>query len=462
MIATPSLTLTITPPGGSPTAYTGNLAYSGANQQCSITQNFGRQGDTATLALVEEHSGTPSIAIPVMSQVKLYDNIAGATLFAGVIDDPSLCVQGANRNEWDLACTDYTFYADNAIVRYPPGNIQRSDDILVALTNDAACGISAATVANGGYVAPGPDLPEWTLGYTTLSGAWRTLASTMGQVTPYGWFVDENRKLHFYDQSTAIASGVTFTTSPTAGGSTTEGHFGLDSQFSYEWDGTSIRNRILVQGANQTVPPDLSGTPTDTWRATGTDTSWPLRFTVNDSPAPVLYVGGASATVTVVSSGSAPSGAWSIAQNANGGYFLIAATAPAAGTILQVWYAFQVPIIMRANDAASQAEYTGPNGGVFAEFISDSSLTTAPMALARAMQDRTEYAFAAERITFNTGPEFLGWVRAGYTCTIDCALVPDSQRGYAWGVNDTFIVVANTVTFGKGGYRTCQITAVRL
>jgi hypothetical protein len=457
----PDVQLAITPPGGSTAYYTDYLAYDGPNQQISITQNFGRQGDTALLVLAEEHSGTPGIVIPPMSQVKFHDTTAGQTLFAGVVTAPSLCPAGPNLAEWDLACTDYTIYADNAIVRWPPSGIQASDQIVIALTNGAGCGINAVAYADGGYVAPGPALPEWTLGWTTLSSAWRTLASTMGQVVPYGWYVDETRALHFFDATTAQDSGVTFTTTPTAAGSLYEGHILLDSTFSYAWDGTSIRNRVMVQGATQTFPYSLSAPPTDTFLANGADTSWPLRFTVADSPAPVLYVGGAATAVTVESSGSAPSGPWSVVQNASGGYFLIAAAAPAAGTPVQVWYSYQAPVLAQANDTQSQALYSGPNGGVYAEFISDSTLTSMPMALARAQQDRTEYAFAAERVTFNTSPDWVGWVRAGQTFTLDCALVWDTQSD-SWGVNDTFIAIANQVTFGEGGYRTCQLTGVRL
>lgn len=461
----PDLQLTITPPGGSPVDYTSHLAYTGGQQSITITQNFGRQGDTATFVLMEQHSGTPSIVIEPMSQVRLHDTIAGQTLFGGVVTMPALSPLSPNLNEWDLSCTDYTIYADNTIVRWPASSVQAGDQIVVALTNGASCGITAKRYADGGYVAPGPALPEWTSGWVTLSSAWRTLAGLMGQVTPYGWYVDDTRNLHFYNQVTAQPSGVTFTTSPSAGsaGSITEGHILLDGQFDYQWDGTSIRNRIMVQGANQVFPWSSGTAPTDTWLANGTDTTWPLKWTVYDSPAPVLYIGGAKVAVSIVESGKAPSSTqpWIITSNGRGGYFLIAQTPPAAGSLIQVWYSFQVPIIAQANDTASQSLYTGPNGGVYAEFISDSTLTTMPMALARAMQDRTEYAFAAERVTFNTSPEFMGWVRSGQTFTLDCALVWDTQSN-SWGVNDTFIVTGNTVTFGRGGYRSCQITAVRL
>jgi hypothetical protein len=463
VVAIPDLTLTITPPGGSPADYTEYLMYSGGNQQMTITQNFGRQGDTAVLTLYDEYKTTPHVIIPVMSQVKLIDNIAGQTLFAGVVNDPVLCPLGTNANEWDLNCTDFTFYADNSII-HAIRNGQSLDQIVVELTQEANCGITAAAVAAGGYVAPGPVLPSYVLNYNTLSSAWRSLATLGSQVTPYGWYVDENRQLHFYDQSTALATDVTFTTNPTTSGSTAQGHILLDSQFAYEWDGTSIRNRVLVQGATQTITAGSYTTspPTDTWQANGADTSWPLRYTVTGSPT--LTVNGVSVSVTVVSGSGTASGTWVVEQNTTGSWFLTAATPPAAGTILKIWYDYSIPVVAQANDLASQAAYTGPNGGIFEEYISDSSLTTTPMALARAMQDRQEYAFAAERITFDTSEDWLGWVRAGWTCTIDCALIPDSQRGWALGVNDTFIVTQNRVTFGESSspYRQCQITAVRL
>ena len=51
------------------------------------------------------------------------------------------------------------------------------------------------------------------------------LAQLAGIVTPFGWYVDENRALHFFDASSATIAGVIFTTSPTAAGA---GSIGLE------------------------------------------------------------------------------------------------------------------------------------------------------------------------------------------------------------------------------------------
>lgn len=456
------LSITITPPGGSPTAYATYFAYAGANAQITINQQFGRQGDTAVAILVDDWAGAaqPHFHIPTLSQISIDDANTSANLFAGVVTDPVLLVDGANRNEWTLNCTDYTFYADNAIVHGTYDGLP-IDQVVIDLTAQAGCGITAVSTANGGFVAPAPTVTQVNLNYQTLSSAWRTLAKLASSSTPYGWYVDKNLELHFFDASTALSSGANFTTTPTTAASTTEGHFGRTTQFGYEWDGTSIRNRIIVQGGNQVFTANLKGNPTDTWRADGAQTSWPLRYTVTGSPT--LTVNGASTPLTVVTGGGSTSAAWSIQQNAFGGWFLIAASTPAAGTSIKIWYNYQAPVIAQASDYPSQSTYTGPNGGVYTEYISDSSLSTTSMALARAMRERVEYAFAAERLTFQSTEEFFGYVRAGETFTVTNFGIPDSRNSYAWGLTDaTFLCVSNTVTIGTGGYRTMQIQGVRL
>jgi hypothetical protein len=456
----PNITVTITPPGGSPSSYTSYLAWGQANQQMSITQNFGRQGDTAIIPLVEEYPVTPAVTIPVMSQISLFDHTANVNLFAGVVTDPVLCAS-VNLNEWDLNCTDYTFYADNAIVHGIFYGFT-ADQIIISLVKQANCGITAVSVANGGFVAPGPVISAYVLNYNPLSTAFRQLATLAGSSTPYGWYVDQNLELHFFDATSAQSSGVTFTTQPTVTGlSTTEGHIKLDTQFQYEWDGTSVENKILVQGANETIAGGSPATraPTDTWRADGSQSAWPLRYTV--SSVGTLRINGVTTAVVTAQKGTTASGPWVVEQNSIGQYFLVAATTPSAGTIITIWYTYLVPVVAQATDQASISTYPGPNGGVFGRFISDSSLTTVPMALARAMQTRTEYAFAVERTVFNTTEDFLGWVRSGQTCVINNQLVYDFQNHH-WGVNDTFILISNTVTFSVGGYRTMNPTAVRI
>lgn len=458
----PNLTLTVTPPGQAPLNLTANLAYSGAGGAPTISQHFGRQGDTASFPLVDEYIQTPGFSIPVFSQVKLVDNNVGQTLFAGVCNNPTMEVVSPNVNEWSLQCTDYAFYADAAVVH---GVFFGTtvDQIIIALTRQANCGITADTVANGGFIAPGPQLASFSLNYCTLTTAWRKLSILAGTLTPFGWYVDENRALHFYDATTAQNSGVTFTTTPTAGssGSYTEGHI-RGSGFSYEWDGTAIRNRILVQGATQTVYyGNTTKPPTDTWRGNGVQNAWPLRYTVIGTPQ--LQVNGVRQTTELVASGSTSTLTWQVVQSSVGTWSLVTTGAPPGnGVTIKIWYSYQVPVVAQASDFQSQATYPGPNGGVFTTYILDRSLTTVPMALNRAQRERTEYAFAVERMNFTTTEEWVGWIRSGQICTIVNQFVPDARNSYIPGINSTFLVTGNSVTFGDGGYRSNSITAIRI
>lgn len=461
ILALPNYTLLITPPGGSATNYTTRLAYSGTQNQMTVNQNFGRQGDTATLVLVDDWQGrtTPNFVIVPESQISLFDNTASQSVFAGVVTMPSLVVTGANLNEWVLSCTDYTFYADNIYV-HGTFNGLTIDQIVVALTQQANCGISAATIANGGFVAPAPSLTTYSIGYTKLSSVWRSLAQLASQSTPYGWYVDQNRALHFVDATTATSSGITFTTAPTVAGSLTEGHIGAKGSFKYDFDGTTIHNRILVQGGNQTILTNRKGSPTGKWLSNGVQDSWGLKFTVTGTPT--LKLNGKATTVQVVRAGNISTATWQITQNANGQWYLTTSSPPSSGTLIQIWYDYQIPVTAQVDDKGSQAQYTGPNNGIFEELVSDSSLTTMPMAMARAQRERTEYAFAAERATFDSTEEFFGYLRAGQTFIYNNSLVNDSRRGNAWGVNGAFLCISNSISFSKGGYRKMTITGVRI
>lgn len=474
LIPAPNLTLTITPPGGTTTDYSANLAWSGLAAP-SLTQNFGRQGDTGSFTLIDDYNGKtqPNFVIKPLSQISFFDNVANVSLFTGVITNVQMDPM-VNRNVWTLSCTDYTFYADNAIVQ---GTFigQTIDQIVVALTQQANCGITALQTgqSNGtttGYVAPAPLIQSFVLNYSTLSEAWRKLAKLASQTTPFGWYVDQNRNLHFFDQTAAQPSGVSFSTTIGYVGSSTpnlvEGHIQFANSFAYEWDGASVRNRILVQGATQIVKYGSYRTanPVDQWQTNGVQQSWPLRYTVTGSP--VLQVNGTLQPVTLVQAGGSFTGTgWTVAQNYIGSWFLNGPPggAPGGGQTIKLWYDYQIPIIAQANDIPSQQTYTGPNGGVFSEYISDSSLTSVPMAQARAYRQQQEYAFVAERLTFTSSPEWMGWVRAGQTFTMTNSFIPDARNNYTWGLtNSTFIVVANSVQFQQGGYRTCQFKCIRI
>ncbi len=169
--------------------------------------------------------------------------------------------------------------------------------------------------------------------------------------------------------------------------------------------------------------------------------------------------------VTVIQAGGTFSGTgWTVAQNYVGSWFLnYVGGTPPSGQTLKLWYNYQIPIIAQANDTNSQSLYNGPNGGIYSEYISDTSLTTFPMAQARAFQQRQEYAFVPERLTFATSPDWMGWIRSGQTFKYTNALIPDVRNSYNWGItNAVFICIQNSIQFIEGGYRVCTLRSIRI
>lgn len=448
----PVIRLTITPPGGSAVDYSAHFAYEGVQTTPTISQNFGRQGDTAKLTLVDEYTTGPFV-IPVLSRIEWSDTTAGAVLFAGVVTDAQMIVTGPNRNEWVLQCTDYTWYADNAVVQGAYKN-ETVGGIITALTNSSGCGITA-----GPYVDPGPMISDYKTGFKALSKCWKELAKLAGGQVPFGWYVDENLNLHFSSAATAPDSGVEFTTDVTTQGA--QGHFELDSQFLYEWDATTIHNRVVVQGGSTNVLAALDTQPTDTWQTDGTAKAWPLRFTPTGSM--YMTVGDIPVTIQMVSAGTAgaPDG-WAVQQNAASGWFLTAPSAPAGGQAIKLWYNYSQPLVMRNDNRASQNAFAGPNGGIYAEYISDSSMKTLSMAMARTKQELSEYAWPVERITFNSTEDFTGWVRAGQLISVTNSMIPNIGAGTVGLTAVPFLVVQNTVNFTKIGLRQLQLVAVRV
>lgn len=447
---TPQITFSVTPPGGATIDLSDQLAYDGTQGQLTITQNFGRQGDTATITVVDEFVGTPTFSIKVLSDVLLRDTAIGTALFAGVITDVQLAVTGPNRNEWILQCTDYTFYADNATVACNYGTATVGA-IVASLTNSARCGVTAS-LAPSGFVESGPTIEG---GYASaggsLSDSWKALAQLAGGQTPFGWYVDENRALHFTSAAVSSKPVAAFSTDPADG----LGQVLLDGQFTYEWDATSMHNRVTVAGGTTTIKASTDVAPVDLWLADGIATAWPLRY----APASGLRLAVQSVTLPVSlvqPGGTVPSDQWSVQINASGVAFLVAPAAPESGVSIELWYDYSESVMLTIDNTASQVTYPGPNSGVLSEYISDSSLTTAGAVSARADQELAEYAWPVERVTFTSADSWTGWARAGQLITLTNQMIPHDS-GYLDG---TFLIIQNTVRFTQAGYRQMQIVAV--
>ncbi len=422
----------------------------------TVTQNFGRQGDTATFVLRDEHhTPAPSFVVKPLSTVT-FSIANGPTIFGGIVQNPRFQALSPQLTEWSLDCRDYTYWADSAIVHGTYVG-DTADSVVKALTALANCGIST------NHVMPAPTVSAVSLNYEQLSSAWQDLAKLASVNEDYAWFVDASGAtpdLWFYGASQAPASGITFTDDVTGQPTDTLGFYKPD--FAYEYDGSSIRNSCIVRGAT------YSGKRTDNWLGNGAATSWQLTYPLNSSTtnAAALTVGGVATQLTINTNSGTITTPYQLTQALNGQWSLVVTpgvgTAPGPGVLVSLAYSYQAPVVARYDDLASQRSIGGANGGVYQMYLNDTSITTLSTAMARAQAEAQQYGVPQERVTFVTTEGWPGYIRAGYTFTFQSQFVPDSENGYAAGISDTFMVVSNTVSGVQGNYRTQNIIAVRL
>ena len=477
----PQIACYITSPHGVQLDYAPYLEYESG---VSYTQNFGRQGDTMSLTIIDDNYSTgeppnlmitPSFAFPSFSQVKVEDLNAVAyygdeergTLFAGYVTKPTLTISSPTQAQWGLECVDYSGYANAAIVQSIFDGVYMGDAI-VDLVRKANCGIKAATITNGGYVQIGPRIPRTVIHYTNLTQGLQKISQMASSASAYGWYVDSSLNLHFYDQQQASTSGVTVTDSPTQSGlmSFTECHIQQGS-LSYEFDGSSIFNRALCVGASKSVQANPKKAATATITADGHTYVWPLSQVPDAAGTPVVHVNGIAVTCNFYDGSTTLTTNYALKQNADGSWVLAVnlpyGKVPATNSIIKVWYAYRTTITAQVDLQQSQNAIGGPNNGIFATVVNQKTISTTTAAYQRAVRDLAEYGHAQERITFTTSPEWVGVWRAGETFTLDSKLLLDSQRNFTSGLNATFMIMQQTVNFDQNsGFRTCSVQAVRI
>ena len=425
----------------------------------SISQNWSRQGDTATFYLTDEHGASLSFHIPPLATVTLTDTGIGQVLFSGVCSMPQLSHQGPTLAYWQLSCTDWTYLSDRGLVAGDWTNMT-ADQLAIAFTAQAGVGVDATPASLGGYVQSSPTVPRVQINYSTLSAALTTLSQLVSTQDTWGWYIDEHLNLHWFDTNNAPASGWTFSDS-TYGLSHQASYAQYDwPNFQYTWDATSIRNRVTVQGAS------YDQAQTDVFVGNGSQTSWPLTYTAdaNNINSATLTVGGISKTVSS-QTGSSATTQWVAVQNAAGSWFLQPNTdpTPGSGVVISLTYTYLAPILTTVQDGTSVAEFSSlPNNGVFQYFVSDSTIPTLLSAQQRGQRETFTYSEPEERVQFQTTENWNGHVRAGQLITVQSALTPNAQAGWTTGISAPYVVVQNQISGSQGPYRVYQITAARV
>jgi hypothetical protein len=316
-------------------------------------------------------------------------------------------------------------------------------------------------------VNPGPVIPRVMINYLTLSTAIVKVCRLASQYVDYSWYIDYSRNLHFVTlQSSTGTPVVTFSDhTPTAQPTVAKGNF-LQGDYAYEWDGTSLRNSMIVRGTT------FQTSFHDAFVGNGHQTSWPLTYHVTSTSTASLIVAGGGQTVTVldnVGNSGTPATATSqyiITLNANGQWFLQVnpgyGTTPGKGAKIGLSYTFDAPIIARADNTASQVQYHGTNGGVYQAGITDSTLVTLASAVQRGQVELQSFQWVQERVTLTTVDNWPGHITAGQTFNLISARTPDSQNDWNMGLSGTFMVVSNRYGGTQGNFRGYTITGTRV
>ncbi len=460
MASPPQYQVLLTPPGGAQQDVTAHFD----QDQWTVTETFGRTGTQGKFYLQDEieNGGSPSLYIPPMSLLEINDLAAG-NVFAGVIVKPRWWYRGPTLITWDCNATDYSLYAMNAIVH---GDFLgwTGDEIVIWLTQQANCGIKAAPVSKGGFVAPGPQLQFIRINYAQLTSAWNTVSKQASLGASYGWFIDDQMNLHWYSQEQAVASGVSLTDMATAPGTLTTGNIRVDSQLAYYWDGSNLRTRCLVRGAtmNHTPGTPAKSPPTEAWEGNGHTATFNLSYSITSTSISIILLeNGVAKTVGVAGESS---GAYLLAQSpVSGSFYLQRVAGPLPdGAVLQAWYPYQAAITAQADSPFAQSQYAGPNGGVFTMYVADTALTTASAAFGRGVRELQEYSLVQEMLECAITEDFPGVIHAGDVLTVSLSRVPNSVAGGALGFTAPFIVTNVQLTGQQGGYRRYLLQMVRI
>ena len=500
----PQLSCFITPPNSATVDYGHYLAYQGGKNGISVSQNFGRQGDTATISIVDANYSTgvppnlkvsPSFVFPSFSVVKLFDQTAynyylgqgalpqdaddNATLFYGYVQTQTLYINSPTEAEWTLSCVDFSGYANAAIVQGTFEGISMGNAV-VDLVKKANCGINASLVSDGGFVEPGPILPRTVIHYQNLTSALQKVSKMASSQSAYGWYVDSQLNLHYYDQQQAYDSGVVVTDKPTVEGylSYYECHIDQGAGLQYEFDGSSLYNRALVVGGSITHSTTLKKPPTNSYVGDGQTSSWRLSYvpdtsaravttqTLKKTVLPAITVNGVQQSISIFDGITPVTDKWTIAQNNDGTWSLKVTpnygTIPTTGSVIHLWYRYRSTITAQADLKQSQNAIGGLNKGIFAIVVNQQSISTTAGAYQRATRELAEYGHPQEKIVFTTNEEWIGLWRAGQLFILDSSLLLDSQRNFAPGLYAQYMITQQTINVTQGGYRKCSVTGIRV
>ena len=383
-------------------------------KKLAIRNIITRAPDTATFIL-EDPVNIPATGLPVIMYRDTPSNVIFGGIITGLTQKKLAPSQDASLRSYsyNIKCMDYQRLLDRYLVNntYSSSNCSTIISDIIANYTDTGIGFTMNNVSRG------PNITKVTFSYKRVSEAITELADLVG----YDWYVDSDKDIHFFRRKT-ISSPYNIDDDAL---SYVDGK--LVKDFRLTPDYSQVRNRIYVRGGYE-----LSDVFTESFEADGTERVFSLSWKPHNIS--VFTVNGVGKTYAVDFI-NPDDGTFEYLWNYQEKYIRAAGfqpePTPAAGHIISITYQYEIPILVRVDNPASQTALAQLEGGdgIYESVIKDRTISSKNEA-----QDRGEAeleSFSNPLITGNFTTYDDGF-QAGQAVVINL-------HGYA-AYNDTYVI----------------------
>ena len=318
--------------------------------------------------------------VPVSGQevVCYLDSTAGTVLFAGVIVSTTQYKLAPNVESTDrlytyqVECQDYSKLLNQRLVIETYVS-KKSDYIIADIVSQFTDAAFSFTTNN---VERSRTITRVLFNYIPVAEALQQLADLL----EWDWYIDSDKDIHFFEKETRSAPFVIDDTAVTT----------KINNFQVTPDYTQVRNRVYVRGGAEV---SASSIP-QAIEADGEARFWALSYDQTSSLS--MKIDSVPQTVGVEYLND-DDGTYDFLWNSNEKYvragdFAPTAT-PTAGAVIEFTYNFKMPVIVRADNIASQVSIAAIEGGdgIYEDIIWDDSIDSKSVAQDRAIAEVNQF-----------------------------------------------------------------------
>lgn len=327
------------------------------------TEILQNRGNTAKIEITKKSSENA----PEQGKELIFKN-GTDFIFAGFVSKISPIEIGVGQLFiYDVEVTDYTYIIINKSAQKTYKSQTLSYIVNDLMTNYVDAGYGITT----GGVEVGPTVDSVSFNHTSLRDCFEKLS----KITGFEWWLGYDKVLYFKSKKA--------TSAPEQITDSSNNHEAL----SIETDLAQVRNSIVVQGGKE----ETSTYSSQTIEADGVAREWILR----DKPTTFEYIKEATVLQTVGEDPTDEETGNDYMYNMEEKYIRVISTdpTPSAGTLIEVSYKYEIPVIITLGNASSIAAMKALEGGdgIHAHTIFDSSIKSRAEARQRALKEIAEY-----------------------------------------------------------------------